>query len=75
MGEHREIPDELIERLIERAAGAELEQDLGYAEDAEAPERQPNRRKGRSAKTPRPVDGPLRRSQATQAASRLQEPP
>jgi hypothetical protein len=43
----REIPDE----LIERAAGVELEQHLGYRPGAEAPERQPNRRNGTSSKT------------------------
>src|SRR5215217_1064908 len=58
-----EIPDELIDqllgRLIERAAGAELEQHLGYAPGAEPPEGQPNRRNGLSAKTLRTVDGPV----------------
>ena len=41
-------PDGLInqlrKRLIERAAGAELEQHLGYPPGVEAPEAQPNRR-------------------------------
>jgi transposase-like protein len=79
----REIPDELIDRLlgeyegpeqltgadglinrlrkrlIERAAGAELEQHLGYPPGGEAPEGQPNRRNGLSAKTLRTVDGPV----------------
>ena len=45
-------PDGLINqlrrRLIERAAGAELEQHLGYPPGAEPPEGQPNRRNGRS---------------------------
>src|SRR5881296_1945934 len=57
-------PDGLInqlrKRLIERAAGAELEQHLGYAAGAEAPEGQPNRRNGTSSKTLRTIDGPLR---------------
>jgi putative transposase len=56
-------PDGLINqlrrRLIERAAGAELEQHLGYPPGAEAPEAQPNRRNGTSSKTLRTVDGPL----------------
>src|SRR5438046_7776268 len=56
-------PDGLInqlrKRLIERAAGAELEQHLGYPPGAEAPETQPNRRNGTSSKTLRTVDGPL----------------
>src|SRR2546422_19223 len=51
-------PDGLInqlrKRLIERAAGAELEQHLGYP-----PEAQPNRRNGMTSKTLRTVDGPL----------------
>src|SRR6266446_10190090 len=58
-----EIPDELInqlrKRLIERAAGAELEQHLGYPPGAEPPEAQPNRRNGTTSKTLRTVDGPL----------------
>ena len=56
-------PDGLInqlrKRLIERAAGAELEQHLGYPAGTEAPEEQPNRRNGTSAKTLRTVDGPV----------------
>src|SRR5512132_1285755 len=56
-------PDGLInqlrKRLIERAAGAELEQHLGYPAGADAPEAQPNRRNGTSSKTLRTVDGPL----------------
>src|SRR5215217_5147565 len=58
-----EIPDELIDqllgRLIERAAGAELEQHLGYPPGAEPPEGQPNRCNGLAAKTLRTVDGPV----------------
>jgi putative transposase len=56
-------PDGLInqlrKRLIERAAGAELEQHLGYPTGAEPPEGQPNRRNGMSSKTLRTVDGPV----------------
>jgi putative transposase len=56
-------PDGLInrlrKRLIERAAGAELERHLGYAAGAEAPEEQPNRRNGVSQKTLRTMDGPV----------------
>jgi putative transposase len=56
-------PDGLInqlrKRLIERAAGAELSQHLGYPAGAEVPEGQPNRRNGTSSKTLRTVDGPL----------------
>jgi putative transposase len=56
-------PDGLInqlrKRLIERAAGAELEQHLGYPPGADAPEGQPNRRNGMTSKTLRTVDGPL----------------
>lgn len=56
-------PDGLInrlrKRLIERAAGTELERHLGYARGGEPPEGQPNRRKGVSAKTLRTVDGPV----------------
>jgi putative transposase len=56
-------PDGLINRLrrrlIERAAGAELEQHLGYPPGGEPPEGQPNRRNGLSAKTLRTVDGPV----------------
>lgn len=54
-------PDGLInrlrKRLIERAAGAELQQHLGYPPGGEPPEGQPNRRNGVSAKTVRTVDG------------------
>jgi putative transposase len=57
-------PDGLInqlrKRLIERAAGAELSQHLGYPAGAEVPEGQPNRRNGSSSKTLRTVDGPVR---------------
>ena len=57
-------PDGLInqlrKRLIERAAGAELEQHLGYPPGADAPEAQPNRRNGTTSKTLRTVDGPVR---------------
>jgi putative transposase len=57
-------PDGLInqlrKRLIERAAGAELEQHLGYAPAGEPPEEQRNRRNGLSEKTLRTVDGPVR---------------
>jgi transposase-like protein len=56
-------PDGLInrlrKRLIERAAGAELERHLGYRAGAEAPEAQANRRNGTTAKTLRTVDGPV----------------
>ena len=51
--------NQLRKRLIERAAGAELEQHLGYRPGAEAPEAQPNRRNGISSKTLRTVDGPV----------------
>lgn len=57
-------PDGLIsqlrKRLIERAAGVELGQHLGYPAGAEPPEGQPNRRNGVSQKTLRTVDGPVR---------------
>jgi len=57
-------PDGLINRLrrrlIERAAGAELEQHLGYPAGQEPPEGQPNRRNGTTSKTLRTVDGPVR---------------
>ena len=57
-------PDGLInqlrKRLIERAAGAELEQHLGYPPGGEPAEGQPNRRNGVSQKTLRTVDGPVR---------------
>src|SRR3954469_17470621 len=56
-------PDGLInqlrKRLIERAAGAELEQHLGYPQGAGAPAGQANRRNGSSSKTLRTVDGPV----------------
>ncbi len=55
-------PEGLIQlrrRLIERAAGAELEQHLGYPSGGEPPEGQPNRRNGVSSKTLRTVDGPV----------------
>ena len=56
-------PDGLInqlrKRLIERAAGVELGQHLGYPAGAEPPEGQPNRRNGVSQKTLRTVDGPV----------------
>ena len=56
-------PDGLINqlrrRLIERAAGAELEQHLGYPAGGEPPEGRPNRRNGLSSKTLRTVDGPV----------------
>jgi putative transposase len=56
-------PDGLInrlrKRLIERAAGAELGQHLGYRAGGEAPEEQSNRRNGVSQKTLRTVDGPV----------------
>jgi transposase-like protein len=56
-------PDGLInqlrKRLIERAAGAELDQHLGYRTGAEPPEAQPNRRNGSTSKTLRTVDGPV----------------
>ena len=49
-------PDGLINqlrrRLIERAAGAELEQHLGYPPGAEPPEAQPNRRNGCGVRKP-----------------------
>jgi len=56
-------PDGLInrlrKRLIERAAGAELQAHLGYPPGGEPPEGQPNRRNGLTAKTLRTVDGPV----------------
>ena len=56
-------PDGLINqlrrRLIERAAGVELEQHLGYPPGSEPPEGQPNRRNGVSSKTLRTQDGPV----------------
>src|SRR5437667_12494877 len=56
-------PDGLINRLrrrlIERAAGAELEQHLGYPLGGEPGEGQANRRNGTASKTLRTVDGPV----------------
>jgi len=56
-------PDGLInqlrKRLIERAAGAELAEHLGYPPGGEPAESQPNRRNGVSPKTLRTVDGPV----------------
>src|SRR3954464_13600210 len=56
-------PDGLInqlrKRLIERAAGAELSEHLGYEPGAEAPDGQSNRRNGVGRKTLRTVDGPV----------------
>ena len=56
-------PDGLInqlrKRLIERAAGAELEQHLGYPPGGEPAEGQAKRRNGVSSKTLRTVDGPV----------------
>jgi transposase-like protein len=56
-------PDGLInqlrKRLIERAAGAELEQHLGYPPGGEPAEGRANRRNGTSSKTLRTVDGPV----------------
>ena len=56
-------PDGLInqlrKRLIERAAGAELKEHLGYSQGSEAPDGQANRRNGTTAKTLRTVDGPV----------------
>jgi putative transposase len=54
------LSNQLRKRLIERAAGAELEQHLGYPARAEPPEGQPNRRNGTTWKTLRTVDGPVR---------------
>jgi putative transposase len=51
--------NQLRRRLIERAAGAELERHLGYPQGADAPDGQPNRRNGVSTKTLRTVDGPV----------------
>src|SRR6266508_1803598 len=57
-------PDGLINqlrrRLIERAAGVELGQHLGYSPGGEPPEGQPNRRNGTTSKTLRTQDGPVR---------------
>jgi putative transposase len=56
-------PDGLInqlrKRLIERAAGAELAEHLGYEPGQSAPDGQPNRRNGTSRKRLRTVDGPV----------------
>ena len=56
-------PDGLInqlrKRLIERAAGAELKQHLGYPAGGEPPGEQPNRRNGTTSKRLRTVDGPV----------------
>jgi len=56
-------PDGLInqlrKRLIERAAGAELERHLGYPSGGEPAEGTANRRNGVSSKTLRTVDGPV----------------
>ena len=51
--------NQLRKRLIERAAGAELAEHLGYPPGGEPPEGQPKRRIGVSAKTLRTVDGPV----------------
>src|SRR3954453_6635236 len=51
--------NQLRRRLIERAAGAELEQHLGYAPGAGPPEGQPNRRNGPAARSWRRVEGPV----------------
>ncbi len=51
--------NQLRKRLIERAAGAELGQHLGYPAGGEPDEGQPNRRNGTTSKTLRTVDGPL----------------
>lgn len=56
-------PDGLInqlrKRLIERAAGAELAEHLGYPPGGEPDEEQANRRNGVAKKTLRTVDGPV----------------
>ena len=51
--------NQLRKRLIERAAGAELAEHLGYEPGQGAPEGQPNRRNGVSRKRLRTVDGPV----------------
>src|SRR6266508_1431864 len=51
--------NQLRKRLIERAAGVELEQHLGYPSGGEPPEGEPNRRNGIAQKTLRTVDGPV----------------
>jgi putative transposase len=57
-------PDGLInqlrKRLIERAAGVELDRHLGYPPGGLPPEGQPNRRNGSTQKTLRTVDGPVK---------------
>src|SRR5438128_3529142 len=67
-------PDGLINqlrrRLIERAAGAELEQHLGYRPGAEPPKAQPSRRNGTSDSSalstgPERADGRSRAPPAT----------
>jgi putative transposase len=50
----------LRKRLIERAAGAELAQHLGYPPGGVPSEGQGNRRNGTSGKTLRTIDGPVR---------------
>src|SRR3989442_12243564 len=71
-------PDGLInqlrKRLIERAAGAELEQHLGYGSGGGPPEGQANRRKGLSPKTVRTVDGPLPVELPRARAARFEPP-
>jgi len=49
----------LRKRLVERAAGAELSQHLGYPPGGEPPTEQADRRNGASSKTLRTVDGPV----------------
>jgi putative transposase len=49
----------LRKRLIERAAGAELSQHLGYPPGEEPPLEQTNRRNGGTRKTLRTTDGPV----------------
>ena len=51
--------NQLRKRLIERAAGAELSNHLGYGPGGRPPDGQPNRRNGAGQKTLRTVDGPL----------------
>src|SRR5947199_8889647 len=51
--------NQLRKRLIERAAGAELQQHLGYPPGGEPAEGNANRRNGVSEKTLRTVDGPV----------------
>ena len=52
--------DQLRKRLIERAAGAELKEQLGYSQGSEAPDGQANRRNGTTPKTLRTDHGPVR---------------